>query len=53
MAGLGPSYAPRAPKTSRPSPENAPKKIDALQLLMRKSKAKNPGNVVERQTTEE
>ena len=53
MAGLGPSYAPRAPKTSRPSPENVPKKIDALQLLMRKSKAKNPGNVVERQTTEE
>ena len=38
MAGLGPSYAPRAPKTSRPSPENAPKKVDALQYLMARRK---------------
>lgn len=46
MAGLGPSYAPRAPKTSRPSPEG-PKKVNALQFLMnsaRKPKASPADN---------
>ena len=42
MAGLGPSYAPRAPKTSRVSPQESTKKVDALQRMMmnaRKSKS--------------
>ena len=43
MAGLGPSYAPRAPKTSRLSKEEETK-VDALQFLMNAARSKAASN---------